>query len=256
MRWDPSQYGRFAAERGRPFLDLVARIGAVAPQRVVDLGCGSGELTTLLADRWPAAAIEGIDSSAEMIGAAQRLDTRVSFSIGDLTTWAPPDEIDVIVSNAVLQWVPTHRTLLAAWAAALPPGGWLAFQVPGNFAAPAHTAMRELAASPRWADALRDVLRHDGAVDSPSSYATLLLDAGLVADAWETTYLHVLHGADPVLEWLRGTGLRPVLAALDAAEAADFSTELAAALRVAYPPSEHGTLFAFRRVFAVAHRPS
>ncbi len=255
MRWDPSQYGRFAAERGRPFLDLVARIGADAPRRVVDLGCGPGTLTALLADRWPAATIEGIDSSPEMIAAAEMLDTSVSFSIGDVTTWTPTDGVDVIVSNAVLQWVPTHRALLASWASSLPAGGWLAIQLPGNFAEPAHALLRSLASSPRWAGPLRDVLRHDDAVDSPASYANLLLDAGLQVDAWESTYVHVLRGADPVLEWLRGTGLRPVLAALPTDDAAEFSAALAVRLRSAYPPGEHGTLFPFRRVFAVAHRP-
>jgi trans-aconitate 2-methyltransferase len=255
MRWDPSQYGRFAAERGRPFLDLVARIGADSPRRVVDLGCGSGELTALLAARWPDAAVEGIDSSAEMIAVAQQLDSTVMFSLGDVTAWTSAPDVDVIVSNAVLQWVPSHRGLLASWASSLSAGGWLAIQLPGNFAEPAHTRMRELADSLRWADSLRGVLRHHDAVDAPSSYATLLLDAGLEVDAWETTYVHVLPGEDAVLEWLRGTGLRPVLAALSPAEAAEFSAALAAELRTAYPPGEHGTLFPFRRIFAVARRP-
>ncbi|HZZ95858.1 MAG TPA: trans-aconitate 2-methyltransferase [Jatrophihabitantaceae bacterium] len=256
MRWDPSQYGRFAVERGRPFLDLVARIGAEAPRRVVDLGCGTGELTALLAARWPDATVEGIDSSTEMIAKARALDAAVTFSLVDVATWAPPDDVDVIVSNAVLQWVPTHRVLLASWASALPAGGWLAFQVPGNFDAPAHTAMRELAESPRWADSLHDVLRHHDAVDEPSSYARLLLVEGLEVDVWESTYLHVLRGPDAVLEWLRGTGLRPVLAALSPSDGEEFSAELAARLSRAYPPGERGTLFPFRRIFAVAHRPS
>lgn len=254
MRWDPAQYERFAGPRARPFVDLVSRIETDAPRHVVDLGCGPGALTALLAARWPAAIVEGIDSSAEMIEAARALDTSVSFSVGDVTSWTMPADADVIISNAVLQWVPDHQDLIAAWAAALPSGGWLGFQVPGNFAEPAHATMRELAGSARWATSLSGVLRHHDAVSEPSSYAQLLLDAGLEVDVWETTYLHVLPGADPVLEWLRGTGLRPVLAALSPTDGAEFSAELASRLREAYPPGEHGTLFPFRRIFAVAHR--
>lgn len=254
MRWDPAQYERFAGPRARPFVDLVSRIETDSPRHVVDLGCGPGALTALLAARWPAAIVEGIDSSAEMIEAARALDTSVSFSVGDVTSWTMPADADVIISNAVLQWVPDHQDLIAAWAAALLSGGWLGFQVPGNFAEPAHATMRELAGSARWATSLSGVLRHHDAVSEPSSYAQLLLDAGLEVDVWETTYLHVLPGADPVLEWLRGTGLRPVLAALSPTDGAEFSAELASRLREAYPPGEHGTLFPFRRIFAVAHR--
>jgi trans-aconitate 2-methyltransferase len=256
MQWDPHQYNRYADERARPFLDLVARIGAVAPRRVVDLGCGPGTMTALLRSRWPDAVVEGVDSSEEMIAAALPLaDERLSFRVGDVTSWEPDSDVDVVVSNATLQWVPGHQALLTQWAAALPSGGWLAFQVPGNFDSPSHALMRSLAAAPRWSSSLDGVLRHHDAVGSPASYASLLMSAGLVADVWETTYLHVLPGPDPVLEWLRGTGLRPVLAALSAEDGAAFSAALAEALRDAYPATEHGTLFPFRRVFAVGHRP-
>src|SRR4051794_39529205 len=212
MRWDPTQYSRYADERGRPFHDLLARVGAEAPRRVVDVGCGSGELTAVLAQRWPDAAVEGFDSSPEMIDAADSAG-RVSFRVDDAMTWAPPADTDVIVCNAVLQWVPAHRDLLHRWATALPPGGWLAVQVPGNFESFSHTLMRALADSPRWSHQLTGILRHD-AVGAPTEYAALLQRAGLAADVWETTYVHVLPGPDPVLEWLRGTGLRPVYAAL------------------------------------------
>jgi trans-aconitate 2-methyltransferase len=251
MQWDPVQYGRFGRERARPFLDLTARVGASEPRRVVDLGCGPGQLTALLAARWPTAAVVGVDSSPEMITTARELDTTVSFELGDIAAWTPPDDVDVIVSNAALQWVPEHDRLLARWARSLPAHGWLAFQVPGNFDAPAHTLLRELAETPRWN--VGHVLRHHDVVHSPASYAQLLLAAGLEVDVWETTYLHVLSGDDAVLDWLRGTGLRPVLAALSPDDAAAFSGELGARLRAAYPPSEAGTLFAFRRIFAVGH---
>lgn len=254
MQWDPEQYGRYADERSRPFLDLVGRIGAPAPRHVLDLGCGSGALTALLAERWPSATVEGIDSSPEMIAAAPS-GSRLAFRVGTVED-ADVSGADVIVSNATLQWVPTHRDLLRRWAAGLPAGGWLAFQVPGNFGSPSHELMRALASSPRWAPRLDGVLRHDDAVASPESYAALLLDAGLTVDVWETTYLHVLSGPDPVLQWVRGTGLRPIMAALSAAEFAEFSDAYAAQLRTAYPPTEHGTLFPFRRIFAVATRPA
>jgi trans-aconitate 2-methyltransferase len=279
MRWDPTQYGRYADERGRPFHDLLARVGADAPRRVVDVGCGSGELTALLAQRWPDAAVEGFDSSAEMIAAAAHLpgddlagsnaiatpgarspqmgaERRIAFRVDDATTWSMPADTDVLVCNAVLQWVPTHRDLIHRWASALPVGGWLAFQVPGNFDSFSHTLMRSLADSPRWTSRLTGILRHDDAVGSPTEYAGLLHRAGLSADVWETTYVHVLTGPDPVLEWVRGTGLRPVLAALSAPEAAEFVAEYAAQLREAYPPTSFGTLFPFRRIFAVGRRSS
>lgn len=251
MRWDPQQYGLFGAERSRPFVDLVARVGAENPRRVADLGCGPGELTVSLASRWPAAEVVGIDSSPEMIERATALGSPVAFSLGDLTDWAP--DADVIVSNAALQWVPEHLEVLGRWARSLPGGGWLAVQVPGNFDAPSHVLMREVAARPRYERQLAGKLRLPSTLTS-SRYAEVLLSAGLEADVWETTYVHVLHGERPVLEWVRGTGLRPILAALEPGEAAAFEAEYATALDDAYPATPHGTLLPFRRIFAVGHR--
>jgi trans-aconitate 2-methyltransferase len=253
MQWDPEQYGKFASQRDRPFLDLVARVGARAPRRVVDLGCGPGTLTGLLAHRWPDASVEGIDSSPEMIAAASA--SGVTFRVGDIASWRPGTDTDVVMSNAAFQWVPTHRSLLRDWARALPSGAWLAWQVPGNFDSPSHTLMRSLAESPRWKNRLGEVLRHEDPVDSPSGYAALLLDLGWDSDAWETTYVHVLPGTDPVLEWVRGTGLRPILAVLSEAERVEFEASFAALLRDAYPPAGTGTLFPFRRIFCVGHKP-
>jgi trans-aconitate 2-methyltransferase len=252
MQWDPKQYSKFASERDRAFIDLIARIAADRPRRVVDLGCGPGTLTALLVARWPDAEVEGIDSSPEMIAQTQASASRVSFRVGDIASWRPEPDTDVVVSNAAFQWVPSHRELLRTWAAALPSGAWLAWQVPGNFDAPSHALMHSLAESDRWRTKLGDVLRHDDPVDSPAGYASLLLDAGWQADAWETTYLHVLAGSDPVLDWVRGTGLRPVLAALtDDGERTEFETAFAGLLRQAYPPGQHGTMFPFRRIFCV-----
>ncbi len=255
MRWDPAQYVRFADERARPFHELLARVGAEEPRRVVDLGCGPGTLTAALARRWPTADVVGIDSSPEMIGEANALaGERLSFTLGRVEEWHPGVRPDVVISNAALQWVPRHRELLRDWARALRPDGWLAFQVPANFGAPSHVLMRELAGSSRWRSRLDGVLRHEDAVAAPERYAALLLDAGLAADVWQTSYLHVLSGEDPVLEWVRGTGLRPVLQALAPDEAGEFEVEYARLLRQAYPPRAGVTLFSFARTFAVAHR--
>jgi trans-aconitate 2-methyltransferase len=253
MRWDPTQYVRYTEERARPFFDLIGRIEHPSPRRVVDLGCGPGNLTALLASRWPSAVVEGLDASAEMISRARSCEG-VSFRVEDIGSWTMPADADVVVSNAALQWVRGHQEMLRAWAAALPSGGWLAFQVPGNFDSPSHTLMRALAAEPRWAPMVGDVLRHHDVVGTPEDYATLLMDAGLSVQAWATTYLHVLSGPDPVLEWVRGTGLRPILAALTAEDRAEFEASYAAALRAAYPETAHGTLFPFRRVFAVGRK--
>jgi trans-aconitate 2-methyltransferase len=263
--WDPALYGKYAAERGRPFFDLVSRIAADAPALVVDLGCGSGELTAALASRWPAAEVRGIDSSAKMIEEARKLLAaqpddrgrpeagRLSFALGDVRNWQPDRPVDVLVSNAVLQWVPEHSNLLVRWADRLADGGWLAFQVPGNFDQPAYQVLCDLIGSAGWRSRLADVdLNQQGG--DPAEYLDLLARAGCDVDAWETTYLHVLQGDDPVLRWYLGTGLRPVVAALDHGTAERFLAEYGALLRSAYPAADYGTVFPFRRVFVVARR--
>jgi trans-aconitate 2-methyltransferase len=260
--WDPDLYLNFADERSRPFFDLVARVGAADPGYVVDLGCGPGQLTAALSGRWPRAAVEGIDSSAEMIEAANRLlarrppageGGRLTFRVGDVHDWKPDRAADVIVSNAVLQWVPDHLDLLPSWVDALAPGGWLAFQLPGNFDQPSHAVLRELAGSDRWRAALGGVQLNRQSAD-PGDYLDLLARLGLAVDAWETTYLHVLRGPDPVTEWYKGTGLRPVLAALEPAQAAEFVSQYGERVRAAYPAMPYGTVLPFRRVFVVAHK--
>jgi trans-aconitate 2-methyltransferase len=258
--WDPAQYLQFADERSRPFYDLTSRIGATAPGYVADLGCGPGQLTASLAVRWPQAEVLGIDSSAEMVQAAQLAEygeagrrARLSFVIEDINDWQPARPVDVIVSNAVLQWVPKHMQLLPRWADWLAPAGWLAFQLPGNFDQPNHVVLRELARSPRWRDQLADAPLNRQAGD-PAQYLDLLAGLGLLVDAWETTYLHVLQGPDPVTEWYRGSGLRPVLAALDAADAREFVAEYSQRVQEYYPAAPYGTVLPFRRVFVVAQR--
>lgn len=250
--WDPEKYLDYADLRARPFHDLISRIGATSPRRVVDLGCGPGNLTVSLRERWPSAVLECGDSSPEMVAAARARG--LDAALLDVRDWTPEPDTDVVVSNAVLQWVPDHEELLRRWAASLPSGAYLAIQVPGNFAAPSHALTRELAASPAWASRLAEVvLREDDAVLSPLGYANLLADAGCGVDAWETTYVQPLRGPSPVLEWITGTALRPVRAALSDAEWERFRAELTPLLDEAYPPRPDGTTwFEFRRVFVVA----
>ena len=257
MRWDPAKYVQFGDYRNRPFFDLTARIHALAPARVVDLGCGPGNLTATLAERWPGAQVVGLDSSAEMLAKAAPLAAEtpgLAFEQADIAAWMPTPDTDVVVSNAALQWVPGHQDMMRRWLQALRPGAWFAMQVPGNFNAPSHALMRELADSDRWASKLGGVLRGGESVGEPGDYLAVLLEAGCSADAWETSYLQVLPGQDPVLEWVRGTALVPVRAALDADEAQQFEAEYAAALRSAYPQGVHGTVFPFRRIFAVGRK--
>ncbi|WP_214108048.1 trans-aconitate 2-methyltransferase [Acrocarpospora catenulata] len=251
MTWDPTLYGRYADERARPFFDLVARIGAAGPRTVADLGCGTGELTVRLAGRWPGADLYGLDSSPEMIAKAP---PGARFEVGDVRAWRPPAPVDVIVSNALLQWIPEHRELLARWAREdLAPGGWLAFQVPGNFGSPSHVLIRELCRSPAWRDELGDLVR-EAPVGDPAEYYGLLAAEGCEVDAWETTYLHVLQGENPVLTWVRATALRPMLARLTGDRQEAFLADAARLLAEAYPASPYGTPFPFRRIFVVARR--
>jgi len=255
--WDPGQYLRYAGERARPFFDLLARVGAADPGYVADLGCGPGNLTAALAGRWPAAEVVGVDNSPEMIAAAAEQAhgrERLSFTLGDIRDWRPDRRLDVLLSNAALQWVPGHLEVVRRWPGLLAPGGWLAFQLPGNFGQPTHAIMLDLVRSERWAPLLGGVVLNRQA-RSPAEYLDLLAGAGCSVDAWETTYLHVLPGEDPVVEWYRGTGLRPVLAALDAGQAAAFLAEYRERVASAYPAAPYGTVLPFRRIFVVAQAP-
>ncbi|BAX98104.1 putative trans-aconitate methyltransferase [Mycobacteroides stephanolepidis] len=253
--WSPQEYSRFGDERSRPFYELLSRIPASGPRTVVDLGCASGALTVDLARRWPDASVLGLDSSAELLATAPAdLPANLRLEQGDIADFRA-DGVDVLFTNAALQWLPQHRELIATWAGQLNPGGYLAFQVPGNFGAPSHALMRQVAESPRWVSRLSGVLRGIESTDEAEGYARLAISAGLVPDAWETTYMHLLTGEDPVLRWVHGTGLRPVVSALPADEFAEFESEYAALLRRAYPRSGEVTPFGFRRIFCVASKP-
>ncbi len=250
--WDPTVYRRFGAERCRPFADLLARVGADHPRAVVVLGCGTGELTATLAGRWPGASLTGIDSSPEMIERARALGINVRLE--DVRDYRPDPDVDVLISNATLQWVPGHDALLTRWSRQLPPGAWLAVQVPGNFDAPSHRALREVAAAPRFAATVAPQLRA-APVDDAVGYARLLTDAGCTVDAWETTYVHQLtdDGAEhPVLRWMDGTALRPVRAVLDEPSFRVFREQLQQRLAQDYPVRDGVASLPFRRIFVVA----
>jgi trans-aconitate 2-methyltransferase len=252
--WDPAKYLSFSDHRDRPAHELMSRVGAETARRVVDLGCGAGNLTHLLTGRWPAAELEALDASPEMVEAARQRG--VPARVCDVRDWKPAPDTDVVLCNAVLQWVPGHVDLLRRWIPQLPAGAWFAFQVPGNFHAPSHSTIRELAASPRWRDRLCEAFLGEEAVPAPQRYADALADLGAEVDAWETTYLQAMHGENPVLEWVTGTALRPVRAVLGESEWEAFRADLAPRLAEAYPRRADGvTWFPFRRLFVVARKP-
>lgn len=250
--WNPDTYLAFADHRGRPFHDLVTRVGAQEPRRVVDLGCGPGNLTATLQQRWPGAVLEAWDSSPDMVSAAR--DRGVAANVGAIEDWVPQPDTAVVVSNAALQWVPSHRDLLVRWARQLAPESWIAFQVPGNFDSPSHEAVRTVSRRQPFADALRDMPWRDaGQVDTPAEYVGLLTDAGCVVDAWETTYIHQLTGATPVLDWITGTALTQVKSRLTEVAWQRYQQAIIPLLARAYPARHDGTtFFPFRRVFVVA----
>jgi trans-aconitate 2-methyltransferase len=254
--WSPDQYAKFGDERSRPFFDLLSRVRLEAPRRVVDLGCGPGELTAALLARWPGARVLGVDSSPEMLHKAQALAVpgRLDFVAGDLAGYRPDEPQDLVVANASLHWIEDHATLLGHLLSCLAPGGVLAFQVPANFQAPSHALLREVCAAPRWKPKLGFVAERDppSPVCEPDWYLTFLQGRGLRPEVWTTTYYHVLQGEDAVLEWVSGTALRPVLARLDEAERRGFRAEYGARLREAYPAQGFGTVFPFTRYFVVA----
>jgi trans-aconitate 2-methyltransferase len=254
MAWDPGEYTRFADQRSRPGADLLAQVELDAPRRILDLGCGTGWLARAMAERWPKAHVTGVDNSPEMLREAGKLTIagRLEFALGDIAQWSPREPVDLLVSNAALQWIDDHERLLGRLAAMVNPGGVLAVQMPTNFRSPSHTAIYDTAAEPRFVAKLSGIgLRRDS-VQPTAWYVEQLHQLGFSVDAWETTYVHVLAGEHPVVDWLRGTALRPVLARLDADERADFEHELAARLSAAYPGHNGVTLFPMARIFFVA----
>jgi len=252
--WDPAQYLQFAEPRLRPALDLLARIPLVAPRVVYDLGCGAGNVTRLLTARWPAAAVTGIDGSAAMLEAASRAVPSIAWVQADLQDWSAPEPADLIFSNAALHWLDGHAGLFPRLLGQLGPGGVLAVQMPRNHAAPSHVALLDAARGGPWRARLAPLLR-PAPVAAPDAYHEILAPDARSLDIWETEYLHVLEGEAPVMEWLKGSALKPLLDALDAPDRAPFLAAYATRVAAAYPRRPDGrTLFPFRRLFIVAVR--
>ena len=252
LPWNPQQYLLAAGHRLRPSIDLLAHVSHDSPRRVVDLGCGPGNATRLLAERWPEAEILGVDSSTEMLARARAEGPKADWLEADIGTWEPETPPDVIFSNAALHWLDDHEKLFPRLLASLAPGGVLAVQMPRNIDSPSHRLARESAREGPWWAALTGAFR-DSPVAEPAAYYALLAGQAAKLDIWETEYLHVLEGEDPVLAWTLGTALLPVRQRLDAESFEAFKTHHAAKLRTAYPPQPGGeTLFPFRRLFVIA----
>ena len=251
LSWDPKTYLTFENERTRPAAELLARIPADNPKRVVDLGCGPGNSTALLASRWPDAALEGLDNSAEMLAQVKTTGIRATWIQSDIASWTPTQSFDVVYANAALQWVGHHDTLLPKLMSHVAPGGVFAFQVPKNFDEPSHVILRTLADEPRWRNALQSA-REWWSVHPAEEYYAMLEPLASRIDIWETEYLQVLDGEDAVYRWTSGTGARPFINALSGQDQADFIAEYKTRLAKAYPMRPSGrTLFPFQRLFAV-----
>lgn len=254
MTWDTTQYLKFADHRTRPAIDLLGRIGAQAPARVVDLGCGAGNVTALLAARWPNADIVGLDPSPEMLDRARTDHPTLSFEVADAASWSAEPPVDVLYSNAALHWLGDHARLFPHLFAQVAPGGWLAVQMPRNFDAPSHTSVADAAADGPWRETIAAML-DEPPTHAPGVYIDLLSPLADLIDVWETEYIQILEGDNPVAEWTKGTWLRPFLNALDGSERDGFEAAYRARVRDAYPPLPDGrTVFPFRRLFLVARR--
>ncbi|MDE0024019.1 MAG: methyltransferase domain-containing protein [Spirochaetaceae bacterium] len=258
--WDPAQYLKFSGHRLRPALDLVARVPLIEPRRIYDLGCGSGHFTRLLADRWPEATVVGMDNSPQMLAKARATPSRVHWEQGDLAHWQPAAPPSLLFSNAAIQWLPDHATLIPRLWSLLPAGGCLAVQAPLSWDQPSHRLMRETLAdggaggSRLGNDELRQAVENRW-LHEPGFYYDLLAPGAAHIEVWSTEYLHALIGPDPVLEWVTGTSMRPILTGLGDTDRATFLAEYRRRLRDAYPRRGDGiTLYPFRRLFFVAVR--
>lgn len=254
--WDPTQYAQFASERARPCRDLIAAIAIDSPHSIVDLGCGPGNSASMLAERWPASAILGVDSSLEMLEAARASDTRASFEHAEITNWATqPGESDIVFSNAALHWVPDHAMLFPKLADRVRPHGALAVQMPADPLAPAHVIARKLAASDEWRRQFATEIR-EWNVQSADFYYDALFPHARRIDLWTAEYFHALPSVEAITEWYSGSGLRPYLDALKTLSArTEFLAQYTDRLRDAYTLRRNGTvLLPFKRLFIVAYR--
>jgi trans-aconitate 2-methyltransferase len=257
-RWDPNLYLKFSDYRLRPALELLDRVPLQFPSVIYDLGCGLGQVTRIISERWPSAAVYGLDNSKEMLAQAAAKPGKVQWIEADIRTWSPDDSPDFLYSNATLHWVEGHREIFPRLVGFLKSGGCLAVQMPFVWEAPSHRLMRETLANggsdgrPLGTEELRQAVDREW-VEDAEVYYDLLAGCSRSLDIWETEYLQILEGDDPVLEWVKGTGLRPILNSLDDKERELFLVEYARRLRAAYPVRAGGrTLYPFRRLFIVA----
>lgn len=248
--WDPGQYLRFADERLRPAVDLIARIAHPGPRRVVDLGCGTGSALPLLSARFPGAELVGVDASAAMLEKARA--TGVATQLAEISTWSPSEPVDVIFSNAALHWIAGHAQLFPKLIACLAPGGALAVQMPAMHHEPVRTLQTVVAASGPWSARLAGVASAP-AIHEAEAYYDLLSGNSSTVEIWETRYLHILRGEDPVVQWAMGTSLRPYLNALSPGDRPRFLAAYSKLLKPHYPPRADGAvLLPFRRLFILA----
>jgi trans-aconitate 2-methyltransferase len=253
MTWDPSQYLRYDNERSQPTRDLIAALSNFNPTEIVDLGCGTGNSTALLAHRWPDASLIGVDGSTEMLDQADQSGLHAVWQEADIATWQPASPVDLIFSNAALHWLDDHDVLFRQLVAGLRPDGMLAVQMPYNFSQPSHTLISEIATEPRWVERLSNVIR-PSPVSTPETYLQMLEPLISGVRVWTTTYLHVLHGEHPVARWTGGATLRPVIAALED-DAVEFIADYQTRLERAYPRRADGTtVLPFTRMFILATR--
>jgi trans-aconitate 2-methyltransferase len=251
--WDPSQYLKFADHRLRPALDLLARVPQGEHRVIWDLGCGPGNITEMIKQRWPDARVTGLDNSSDMLKQARAI-AGIDWVEGDVESWKAPTPADFVFSNAVLHWIDGHQRLFPHLLRQVARGGVLAVQMPRNFQAPSHVLLYETAAQGPWAPKLVPLLR-PSPVAMPETYYDWLMPHATHLDLWETEYLHVLQGENAVLEWTKGTAVRPLLDQIEPDQRADFLAAYAEKLRKAYPRRADGmTLYPFRRLFLVAQR--
>jgi len=253
--WNPAHYLKYGDERTRPAADLAARVELDAPRTIVDVGCGPGNSTQVLRARWPEADVLGVDNSPEMIDAARRSFPRQGWLLADAAAWSPVGLVDLVFSNAALQWMPRHDVLMRHLIGSVAPGGALAFQIPSSTFAAVRTLIHDISRDAAWT-ARMDGARGALTMESPAFYYDALSAEAARLDVWETEYHHVMESPDAIVDWMAGTGLRPFLAALATeAERRDFETQLRQRVSETYESRADGkVLFPFRRTFVVAYR--
>ena len=253
MHWDPSQYMKFADHRIRPAIDLLNRVELTHPSTIYDLGAGAGNITKILASRWPQARVTGIDESKEMLS-DKKLATKIDWQVRDIRSWCPENPVDLIFSNAALHWLPDHERLFPKLMSFVTSGGIFAVQMPTNFNAPSHLAISEAVHSGPWRSKIERLL-NPSPVKTPDFYIKLLMPMCDLLDVWETEYQQILFGDNPVKEWTKGTWLKPLLDALEEPERSYFEEYYAEIVSRSYPKETDGsTVFPFRRLFLIAKR--